>query len=119
VEENELNQSSPASLEQPKERPFWPSLDRRLWLAILVAAAVVLPRSYLIAQAHSESIDDLYHLKRGLVFLTRGLAESELELNDPPLGEGIVALPMLVTNLILPFRWPLPKTSPVRLSREL
>jgi hypothetical protein len=69
-------------------------------MVILLAAAVVLPRSYMIAQAHSESIDDLYHLKRGLVFLTRGLAGSELELNDPPLGEGIVALPMLVTNLM-------------------
>ena len=82
------------------ERGSWLRIDRQLWLVLLVAAAVVLPRSYLIAQAHSESIDDLYHLKRGLVFLTRGLAESQLELNDPPLGEGIVALPMLVTNLI-------------------
>jgi hypothetical protein len=78
----------------------WQSLDWQLWLAILVAAAVVLPRSYLIAQAHSESVDDSYHLRRGLAFLTRSLAASGLELNDPPLGEGIIALPMLVTNLI-------------------
>ena len=68
-------------------------------LLILLAAVLVVPRSYLIAQAHSESIDDLYHLKRGLLFLTRSLAGTDLELNDPPLGEGIVALPMLVTNL--------------------
>ena len=50
--------------------------------------------------AHSESVDDDYHLTRGLLFLTRSLAGSELDLNDPPLGEGIIALPMLVTNLI-------------------
>ena len=36
----------------------------------------------------------------GSLFLTRSLAGTDLELNDPPLGEGIVALPMLVTNLM-------------------
>jgi hypothetical protein len=100
VEEIPLKLLNFASLPRPDEqRSAW-GLDRQMWLVLLFAAVVVLPRSYLIAQAHSESIDDLYHLKRGLVFLTRGLARSELELNDPPLGEGIVALPMLVTNLI-------------------
>ena len=69
-------------------------------LLILLAAAVVLPRSYLIAQAHSESFDDLYHLKRGLAVPDPKPCRVDLELNDPPLGEGIVALPMLVTNLM-------------------
>ncbi len=32
------------------------------------------------------------------MFLTRSLAGSDLELNDPPLGEGILAVPMLITN---------------------
>ena len=85
---------------RPKKRSAWSGFGRQLCLVILIAAAVVLPRSYLIAQAHSESIDDAYHLRRGLVFLTRSLAGSNLELNDPPLGEGIIAIPMLVTNFI-------------------
>jgi hypothetical protein len=75
-------------------------LDRRLWLVVFLAAAIVLPRSYLIARAHSESHDADYHLTRGLAFLTRSLAGCELDLNDPPLGEGLVALPLLVTNLV-------------------
>ena len=87
-------------IHQPAKRSSWPRLDWPLCLMVLLAAAVVLPRSYLIAQAHSEAFDDAYHLKRGVVFLTRSLASSDLELNDPPLGEGIVALPMLVTNII-------------------
>jgi hypothetical protein len=85
---------------QPQNRSAWSGLSRQLCLVVLIAAAVVLPRSYLIAQAHSESFDDGYHLQRGLVFLTRNLAASNLELNDPPLGEGIVAIPMLLTNFI-------------------
>ena len=75
-------------------------LGRQVCLATLIAAAVVLPRSYLIARAHSESIDDIYHLKRGLAYLTRSLAGSGFELNDPPLGEGLVAIPLLVSNLM-------------------
>jgi hypothetical protein len=84
-----------------REKPSaWSGLGQQSWVVVLIAAAIVLPRSYLIAQAHSESFDDQYHLQRGLVFLTRNLAGSNLELNDPPLGEGIVAIPMLVTNFI-------------------
>src|SRR5580693_2115623 len=64
----------------PRVRPHlekpsaWSGLGRQLCVVVLMAAAIVLPRSYLIAQAHSESFDDLYHLQRGLVFLTRNLA---------------------------------------------
>ena len=90
----------PSALQQIEGRSAWFRLDRNLCLVILLAAIAVLPRSYLIAQAHSESVDDDFHLTRGLVFLTRGFAGSDLELNDPPLGEGIIAIPMLVTNLI-------------------
>jgi hypothetical protein len=75
-------------------------IDRGWLLVLLVAGAVVVPRSFLIARAHSESYDDDYHLQRGLLFLTRSLADSEVALNDPPLGEGLIALPMLVTNLL-------------------
>ncbi|HEX3448496.1 MAG TPA: hypothetical protein VHS97_09600 [Isosphaeraceae bacterium] len=92
--------ANPSTLRQSEKRSAWSRLGRQLCLVVLIAGAVVLPRSYLIAQAHSESNDDAYHLRRGLIFLTRSLAGSNLELNDPPLGEGIVAIPMFVTNLI-------------------
>ena len=42
--------------------------DRSFWLVILIASAVIVPRSVLIAQAHSESFDDGYHLTRGLAY---------------------------------------------------
>jgi hypothetical protein len=85
---------------QTEARTRFCGLDRGLLLVLLLAAAVIVPRSYLVARAHSESYDDDWHLKRGLLFLTRSLAGSEVELNDPPLGEGLVAIPMLVTNLL-------------------
>ena len=88
------------ALPWPRNRSAWSGLGRQLCLVVLLGAAVVLPGSYLIAQAHSESFDATYHLRRGLAFLTRSLAASNFELNDPPLGEGIVAIPMLVTNII-------------------
>lgn len=100
MEEIQLNRHSRKNLPWNWRAWRWPRFDRPLWLALLVAAVIVLPRSYLITRAHSEAFDDTYHLKRGLAFLTRNLADSELELNDPPLGEGIVALPMLITNVL-------------------
>jgi hypothetical protein len=90
----------PSSRPPPERRSPWCGLNRQVGLVLLFAAAIVLPRSYLIARAHSESTDDDFHLTRGLAFLTRNIAGSELYLNDPPLGEGLVAIPMLVTNLI-------------------
>ncbi len=100
-------QSAPASeaqvacgLSHRNEHSLWSGVDWRSCAVFLVAAAVLFPRSFLIAQAHSETYDVDYHLARGLAFLTRSLAASELELNDPPLGEGLVAIPMLVTNLL-------------------
>lgn len=70
----------------------------QLWLALVVAAAIVIPRSVMIARAHSDSYDDDYHLTRGLAFLTRSFGTVDLRMNDPPLAEGLIAVPMLVTN---------------------
>jgi hypothetical protein len=70
--------------------------DRHLWLALLLAAAVLLPRAILIAGAHSECYDDEYHLFRGARFLQKNLAG--LAQSDPPLGEGLSALPLALTN---------------------
>src|SRR3954452_15761522 len=67
---------------------------RPLLLALLLAAAVVLPRALLLRDAHSETSDDDYHLVRGLEFLHRDPGLVHRELNDPPLGEAIAALPL-------------------------
>lgn len=79
------------------------ALRRSLWWVLLLAAAVLVPRSVLIARAHSESSDDEYHMVRGLAFLGRNLEAVDLGattlVNDPPLGEGILALPLWADNL--------------------
>jgi hypothetical protein len=75
--------------------------DRQCWVVLLVAALVVLPRGYLISAAQSERIDDEYHLIRGIAFLKRQLpAQGSLELNDPPLGEAISAMPNMVAGCV-------------------
>lgn len=73
-----------------------PRFDRPLWLVLLLAAVVLLPRAALIAGAHSECYDDEYHLFRGARFLEKNLAG--LAQSDPPLGEGLSALPLVATN---------------------
>jgi hypothetical protein len=95
-----LATTTPSSQAQTQARSRFFGVDRGLLLVLLLAGAVVVPRSFLIARAHSEAYDDDYHLTRGLLFLTRSLAGSDVDLNDPPLGEGLVAIPMLVTNLL-------------------
>ena len=77
-------------------------VDRGLVGAIVVAALVVLPRSYDISLSHNENIDADYHLSRGALFLERRLAG--ISLNDPPTGEGIGAMPLAVTGT-LEGRW--------------
>jgi len=67
---------------------------RHLLLALLVTAAVVLPRAFLLSRIHNESSDDEYHLVRGIEFLKRDKGLVHRELNDPPLGEAIAALPL-------------------------
>jgi hypothetical protein len=87
----------PAAEVQPVERFGW-----QIWLALLIAAAVIIPRSIAISVAHSESYDDRFHLMRGLEFLTgnlsRKIADRTFAVAHPPLGEGIVALPLLLMN---------------------
>jgi hypothetical protein len=55
------------------------------------------PRSVLITRAHSECLDDDYHLDHGLCVL-RG-TNHPLTYNDPPLGEAILALPLHVLGV--------------------
>jgi hypothetical protein len=69
---------------------------RHLLLALILTAAIVLPRAYLLSQAHNESSDDDYHLVRGLEFLHRDRGLVHRELNDPPLGQALGALPLFI-----------------------
>src|SRR5262245_143605 len=86
------------------------SLDRAFWLALLLAAVVVIPRSRRIAHAPPESYDDGCHLTSGMTFLTMHEVTDESYthlLNDPPLGKGLVALPKLAARL-----WGVDKAGP-------
>ncbi len=46
---------------------------------------------------HTERYDDHYHIERGLRFLTRSL--QWVDMNDPPFGEGLGALPLAVMGV--------------------
>jgi len=70
--------------------------SRHLIYALLLAAAIVVPRAILIQHAQSETSDDDYHLIRGLEFLHRDAGLVHRQLNDPPLGEALAALPLWV-----------------------
>lgn len=83
---------TPAEVPSRAPRVF----DRHLWLALLLGAAVLLPRAALIARAHSECYDDEYHLVRGARLLIGGLAG--MAQTDPPFGEALTALPLVLTN---------------------
>src|SRR5687768_863709 len=63
-----------------------------LLLVGLLALAVVLPRSLLVTRAHSECVDDEYHLDHGLAHLMG--VPHPLTYNDPPLGEVVLVLPL-------------------------
>src|SRR5689334_7721788 len=76
-----------------------PALDRWFWLAVLLTAALVIPRSVSIARAHSESYDDPFYLVGGLALLTR--EPMERVYNDPPLGQVIEAVPLWLTGSTL------------------
>jgi hypothetical protein len=65
-------------------------------MALSLAALVLLPRAWLIARAHSECYDDEYHLVRGARFFLGTVGE--MAHSDPPLGEALTALPLVLTN---------------------
>ena len=75
-----------------------PRFDRYAWLCVLIAAAVLIPRSWLILVEHSEIIDADYHLRHGLAVLLGNRDEFAMSSTDAPLGQVILALPMAVTG---------------------
>jgi Dolichyl-phosphate-mannose-protein mannosyltransferase len=69
--------------------------DRQFVLAMLLACAVLFPRTALVVNSQSERLDDEYHLRRGIQYLKNNLVgNADLPLNDPPLGEGLGAIVM-------------------------
>ncbi len=88
-----FSRSDKTDLDSTRSRWSW--CDRHFVLMMLVAAAVLFPRSALVVSSQSERVDDEYHLRRGIQYLKRNLAgNADLPLNDPPLGEGLGALPL-------------------------
>jgi len=71
-------------------------IDRQLVLVALVAVAIVLPRSLMIARAHSPTMDSDEHLDQGLAYLRR--QHHPQAYYDPPLGKMLVAFPLWVVG---------------------
>src|SRR5436853_6284782 len=90
------------SLSPPEvTRPANPASLFRVWnsqpcIALLVGVMIVLPRSMLVTKKHSETWDEYYHLSNGLALLTGSL--DRMELNDPPVGAALIALPLWVAG---------------------
>src|SRR5262245_61915929 len=70
--------------------------DRQFWLAAVISLCVLVPRSWHITANSSPCYDDEYHLQRGLWMLGGPDAGN---LNDPPLGQAIIALPLRLLGL--------------------
>jgi hypothetical protein len=70
--------------------------DAALYVVLALAAAALLLRGGAMARAHSESYDDEYHLVHGAAYFRGGL--HDLAQPDPPLGQALTALPMVLTN---------------------
>lgn len=73
-----------------------PRRDTALFLVLAIAAAILLWRGGSMALAHSESYDDEYHLAHGAAYFQGRLIE--LAQPDPPLGQALTALPMVLSN---------------------
>jgi len=86
--------SAPTEIAAPR------TFGRAFWLAMLVAALVVVPRTWLVSRAHSEYWDDQYHLRHGLALLTRTPPGDMRQ--DAPLGQALVALPLWLGGIRLP-----------------
>ena len=72
--------------------------DRQLWLCILIATAVLVPRSCSVMRHHNETLDSDFHLRHGLTVLLGVLEQFAMDSNDPPLGQMILSLPLVVTG---------------------
>ena len=78
---------------------LWMTTGRHaVWTALLVAALILLPRGFAISLHQNERYDDEYHLSRGVAFWQRSIENRPM--NDPPLGDALGALPLIVTGSV-------------------
>lgn len=92
-----VSQPLPAPLTDPPQSHArsLPPLDRWFWLATLLIALVVIPRSAMISWSHSGYIDDDWHIRRGLLFVSGHLSDGIISLENPPLADGLMVLPLV------------------------
>ena len=67
--------------------PRIPPRDKHFWLVLLLASAVLLPRSALIMRQQNECMDADFHLRHGLAILLGTRDRIIMGSNDPPLGQ--------------------------------
>lgn len=87
-----------AAAPAPRAPVALPRWDRQAWLCIFIASLILIPRSFLIMQKHSECIDTDYHLRHGLAYLQGNREDFAMMSNDAPLGQMILSIPMLLTG---------------------
>jgi hypothetical protein len=93
--------SEPAATESmPRPAVTLPRWDRQAWLCVIIATAVLVPRSWLVMRSENECLDADDHLRRGLAVLLGTRGQFAMYFNDPPLGQMILALPMIATGSI-------------------
>lgn len=86
--------------EKCSRRLFW----KHLGVCLLLVGSLWIWRSVVIAQAESVSVDDDYHLARGLAYW-HGEVKKFLEINDPPFGAAISVIPALFDRGIPKSSW--------------
>jgi len=77
----------------------WGRREIQVVAVALISLVVILPRSISIVRSHSPCTDDFYHIERGALFWSRHLGSTDL--NDPPLGEAIGAIPVSASDWLL------------------
>jgi hypothetical protein len=78
---------------------LWMTTGRHaVWTALVLAALILLPRGLAISRHQNERYDDEYHLSRGVAFWQRSIENRPM--NDPPLGDALGAVPLVVTGSV-------------------
>jgi hypothetical protein len=67
---------------------------------LAIFGALLAARSVAVSFAYSPTVDEPYHLERGVRYWHGDLAG--VELNDPPFGEAVIALPLVVMQRLAP-----------------
>lgn len=83
---------------EPESSSRLPPIDRHFWLVALLSTVVLLARAAMIMSAHTEIMDSQFHLRSGLALLTGNPGEIRDPANDAPLGQVLMALPMVLTG---------------------